>query len=150
MCREMAEIELLLWRINNGLAKPENAELVQDVIVGVDKQGEPLTRMETSALFEAKERLQARKTRMIKLMVGDRQEKYKREAALKVRDTEDPSTQTAQLRGRLQKLLTQAKEVDLKLKEAEGSIIEVKPTGQVPEDSPQTPEDLIEGILGTK
>ena len=36
MVRELAEIELMLWRLNNNLAKPENAELVQLVVVGVD------------------------------------------------------------------------------------------------------------------
>jgi len=145
MCREMAEIELMLWRINNGLAKPENAELVQDVTVGIDKEGNALTRKETSALFEAKERLQTRKSRMIKLMVGDRQEKYKREAALKVRDVSDASSDSARLRGHLQRLLNKAKEVDLKLKEAEGNIIEAEVAGQATDDSPLTPEDLIAG-----
>lgn len=138
MCRELAETELMLWRINNNIAKPGNAELVQEVVVGVDKQGTALTRQEVTALFEAKERLQNRKSKLIKLMVGDRQEKYKRDAALKTTNTSDPSTQTAQLRGRLTQLLEQAKKVDLQLKDAEGDVIDVKP-----DDAPLSPEDLI-------
>lgn len=105
MIRELAEIELMLWRLNNNLSKPENAELVQEVIVGVDKQGNALTRQEINAFVEAKEKLAARKSKLIKLMVGDRQEKYKKESALKMRETQDPSSNAAFLRQKLEKLL---------------------------------------------
>jgi len=135
MVRELAEIELMLYRLNNNLAKPENAELVQDTTVGIDKKGNVLTRKEINAFFEAKERLLARKSKLVKLMVGDRQEKYKREAALKVRVVEDPSSSAAQLRGKLNKLLDQAKGLDMKIKESEGNIIDTEEI--------LSPEDLI-------
>lgn len=144
MCSELAEIELMLWRLNNNIAKPENAELVQDVTVGVDKEGNPLIRQEVTAFFEAKEKLQNRKSRLIKLMVGDRQEKYKERAALKTADVSDPSTQTAQLRGRLTKLFAEIKNVDLKLKEAEGKIIDAEAVEISKKDGPLSPEDLID------
>lgn len=147
LVRELSEIELMLWRLNNNISKPENAELVQEVVVGVDKQGNPLTRQEVNAFIEAKERLQNRKSRLVKLMVGDRQEKYKREAALKMKSDDDPSTNAAKLRGQIDRLLTQAKTLDVKLKEAEGNVIDVDsgPTDKAPvqQEKPLTPEDLI-------
>jgi hypothetical protein len=140
MVRELAEIELMLYRINNNLAKPEHAELVQETVVGVDKQGNVLTRSEMNAFLEAKERLQNRKSKLIKLMVGDREGKYKREAALRLRGTEDPSTNAAQLRTQLDRLLREAKQLSIKQKEADGNIIDAE---VVEEDQPITPEDLI-------
>lgn len=157
LIRELAEIELMLWRLNNNLAKPEHAEMIVQQDVGVDKQGNKLTRTELSSLFEAKERLNTRKARVIKLMVGDRQEKYKREAALKIRSDEDSSSSYASLRKRLDVVVRQAKTIDLKLKQAEGKVIE----GQIetPQDSQVleqqnssqtstiTPEDIISGYI---
>jgi hypothetical protein len=148
MVRELAEIELMLWRLNNNISKPENANLTQDTVVGIDKQGNVLTRVEISALFEAKERLQNRKSRLIKLMVGDRQEKYKREAALKMKSEDDPSINAAKLRGQIDRLLHQAKNLDIQLKAAEGKVIEVGLDSSsdlldTPE-KPIAPEDLIE------
>ena len=138
MARELAEIELLLWRLNNNLSKPENAELIQDTIVGIDKEGNTLSRKEISSIFEAKERLQNRKSKLIKLMVGDRQEKYKRDAALRTQSEEDTSTNTAKLRTQIDTLLNKAKSLDFKIKEAEGKVIDIQE-----EESILTPEDLI-------
>lgn len=145
MVRELAEVELLLWRLNNNIAKPENAELTQNTIVGFDKQtSEPLTRTEVSSIFEAKERLSNRKSKLIKLMVGDRQEKYKKEAATKSVTDSDPSISAAKLRGKIDKLLSQARDLDTKIKEAEGKIIDVTPTADRQLDSSTlSPEDLI-------
>jgi hypothetical protein len=148
MIRELAEIELMLWRMNNNISKPEHAELIQDVIVGIDKQGTVLTRQEASAIFQIKERLTTRKSKLIKLMVGDRQEKYKREAALKVRETTDPSTSAAKLRSKINVLLKEAERTVIDLKDREGNLIdttseEVKTTLS-PEDIIDSPqEDVI-------
>jgi hypothetical protein len=142
MTRELAEIELMLWRLNNNLNKPENAELVQETVIGVDKQGNVLSRKEISALFEAKERLQNRKSRLVKLMVGDRQEKYKREAALKQHTDSDPSISAAKMRASIDRLIHQAKNLDIKLKEAEGSVLDAEFT-ESSENANLTPEDMI-------
>jgi len=107
MVRELAEIELMLWRLNNNLAKPEHAELVQNTVVGLDREGNPLMRME-------------------------------------MRSQEDPSSNAAQLRGKLDKLLREVNSLDIKVKESEGKIIdaEVLPIeAEVIETL--TPEDLI-------
>lgn len=149
MVRELAEIELLLWRLNNNISKPEHAELVQETVVGVDKQGNTLTRQEVSSIFEAKERLSNRKSKLIKLMVGDRQEKYKKEAATKAIAETDPSISAAKLRGEVERLLIKARKIDKQIQKG-GSIdvIEVRDAEVVspPEDSTLTPEDLISGV----
>lgn len=125
MVVELAEIELLLWRVNNGLSKVENAELIQETVIGVDRNGDPLIRKEVNAHFEAKERLTRRKSQLVKLMVGDRQERYKAEAALKKNFDKDASTNSVQLRNQINKLMQQTKDLDLTLKEKEGNLIDV-------------------------
>ena len=143
MVRELAEVELLLWRLNNNLAKPENAELVQETTVGIDKQGNVLTRKEVSSIFEARERLQNRKSRLVKLMVGDRQEKYKREAALKQKQEGDPSVSAARLRASIDRLTNQAKLLEVKASKLDGEAIEVSSTDNSPENDTLTPDDII-------
>jgi uncharacterized membrane protein YkoI len=146
MVRELAETELMLWRLNNNLAKPENAELVQETVVGVDKQGNTLTRKEISSFLEAKERLQNKKQKIIRLMVGDREGKWKRDAALKKTAEDDISISSAKLRSQMERLLTQAKTIDIQLKEAEGKVIDATiEEEEVETHQPLTPEDLING-----
>lgn len=145
MVRDLAEIELMIWRLNNNIAKPEHAELVQEQVVGVDKEGNPLTRFETSAFLETKEKLQNSKRKIIKLLVGDRQEKYKRDAALRQRAQEDPSSQAAALRQKMDNVMREAKQIDLKLKAAEGKVVNAECLPIESEEGPVTltPEDLI-------
>ena len=139
MARELAEIELLLWRINNNLSKVENAELIEESTVGIDRQGNILTRKEPSALMNIKNQLWNRKSKLHKLMVGDRQEKYKRDAALKKRPDDDPSISSAKLHGEIKRLLREAKTLDLKVKATEGKVLEVV-DGHT---TTLSPEDLI-------
>lgn len=143
MCRELAEIEVMLWRINNGLSKEENASLEEEVNMGADRQGNPLTRKETHHFVDAKDRLLTRKEKKIKLLVGDRQEKYKKEAALKMREEKDPSSSAAKLRNQLQMIIKKAEAKALELAEAEGNVIDV-PYQQDNENEAITPESLIE------
>ena len=151
MARELAEIELMLWRLNNNISKPENASLVQQSVVGMDKEGNVLTRQEISAFLEAKERLANRKARLIKLMVGDRQEKYKRDAALHKTDEKDASISAAKLRQKLNQLIDKANKTQQALRESEGGIIEVSEYHSVPPQDEsvnlsQSPDDLIATI----
>lgn len=123
---ELAEIEVLLWRINMQLSLPENALLVIDQTVGFDRNThQPIVQQQVSPLFEQKQKLEARKSKLHKLMVGDRQEKYKKEAALKQKPDTDASSQMSDVKKRLQ-------EMQLKLKgPASEQVIDV------------TPEDLM-------
>lgn len=104
---ELAEIEVLLWRINMQLAVGENALLVINQTVGFDREsGQPITQQQVSPLFEQKQKLAARKSKLTKLMVGDRQEKYKKEAALKQKPDADASSQMSDVKKQLQALQT--------------------------------------------
>jgi len=103
-CNELAEIEIYLWRLNNNLAKPENASLIVNQPVGADRQGNPILQQDVSPFMEMKEKLYARKSKIIKLMVGDRQERYKKEAALKQREDKDSSSKQAEIRRKIEEL----------------------------------------------
>ena len=143
MCRELSEVEVMLWRINNGLSKEGSATLEEEVTMGADKQGNPLTRLETHHFVDAKEKLQNRKAKLIKQLVGDREGKYKKEAALKTREEKDPSSNAAKLRNQLSMIIKQAEAKALELSEAEGNIIDV-PFEQDNQNEAITPESLIE------
>lgn len=125
---ELAEIEILLTRLNMNLAKPEHAELVTDQVVGV-AQGVPVVQKQLSPFMDQKERLQNRRSKVIKLMVGDRQERYKKEAALKVKIDQDPSSQMAEMRGKLEGL-----QRSLTLESGKS------------EENTLTPQDLIDAV----
>jgi len=103
-CSDLAEIEIYLHRRNAKLAKPEKAELITDQPMGTDREGNPILQKQVSPFFDMKEKLQARKAKIIKLMVGDRQERYKKEAALKQREDSDASSQQAAMRAKLEVL----------------------------------------------
>lgn len=101
---ELAEIEILLMRLNMSLSRPENAELIIDQTTGIGPDGTPVIQKQVSPFMDQKEKLYNRRARIIKLMVGDRQEKYKKQAALKTSDNEDPSSKMSQMRSRLDSL----------------------------------------------
>lgn len=101
---ELAEIEIYLMRLNMSIAKVENSELVIDQVAGFATDGTPIIQKQLSPFMEQKERLQNRRSKIIKLMVGDRQEKYKKEAALKIKLDKDPSQQMAAARQKLENL----------------------------------------------
>ena len=110
------------------LAKPEHAELVTDQVVGV-AQGVPVVQKQLSPFMDQKERLQNRRSKDIKLMVGDRQERYKKEPALKVKIDQDPSSQMAEMRGKLEGL-----QRSLTLESGESK------------ENALTPQDLIDAV----
>ena len=103
-CNQLAEIEIYLWRLNNNLAKPENAELIVEQPMGTDRDGNPILQKQVSPFFEMKEKLLARQSKIIKLMVGDRQERYKKEAALRKQEEKDPSSVQAEVRRKIDEL----------------------------------------------
>jgi len=127
---ELAEIEILLMRLNMNLAKRENAELIIDQVMNMTPDGTPIMQRQLSPFMEQKERLANRRSKIIKLMVGDRQEKYKMEAALKIKLDQDPSQRMADMRTKLENL-----ERELKGKlNLSGSGNNLPPTHMSPED----------------
>ena len=127
LVQEMAEIELLLYRINSNLAMPAYAEMVRESYSNMDRQGNPIFEEKVIPLMELKLKLQSRRDRLIKLMVGDRQEKYKKQAALKEKTEGDISTKGASLRRQLEKLQRDAARLQDKVTVEAGRIIEVIP-----------------------
>lgn len=101
---ELADLMVLEMRANMNLAKVENANLIVDQTVGVDREGDPIIQKVISPFLEMKERIASRRSKIIKLMVGDRQEKYKKEAALKIKLDSDTSSIQADMRQRLENL----------------------------------------------
>lgn len=145
MISELVEIELLLYRINSNLAQPRNASLTINQTVGVAGDGTPITRIELTPLFDARDRLNNRKTKLVKLMVGDRQEKYKEQAALKRVNSDDPSQQSAELRRQLEHLMRKAQLVDSELRKTEAidtTVVEGPPE-KPSEQAELEPEDIL-------
>lgn len=134
MCSELAEIEVLQWRLNMTLRQPQHASLVTEQTVGVTPQGEQITQLQVSPIFEQKQKLANRKSKLIKLMVGDRQEKYKKEAALKQKTEADAASQMSDVKKQLQEL-----QQNMKTK-ARQQIID----GEVIEAKVVTPNDIID------
>lgn len=128
MVTELAQIDVINWRFNMELSLPENASMTVEQTVGVDpRTGDPITQQQINPIFEAQQKLKRRESQLTKLMVGDRQEKYKKEAALKQKSEDDASSQMAQLRKSLSSLQKQVSEVEIQ----DAKIV--------------TPEDLING-----
>jgi hypothetical protein len=82
-----------------------NSLLVIDQLIGFDRATrEPMYQKQVDPLFEQKQKLINRKSKLMKLMVGDRQEKYKKEAALKQKPATDASSQMSSMREKLRQL----------------------------------------------
>jgi hypothetical protein len=104
---ELAEIMIFERRLNMNIARAENAELVINNTLGVDREGNPIVQKQISPFIDLKNKLAVRRSNIIKLMVGDRQEKYKKEAALKVKVDSDPSARMSAMRTQLENLTRQ-------------------------------------------
>jgi hypothetical protein len=140
MINELAEIEVYQWRLNMNLARPENAELYTENTVGITHTGDAITEKQLSIFLQAKQALANRKSKLIKLMVGDRQEKYKREAALKVREEEDPSSTMAELRNKLERLGRDLARKEIEIAAKAGQIIDIE---VAPKPAELTADDII-------
>lgn len=103
-CNELAEIEIMLYRLNQLISRPENASGTIDQMVAMANDGTPIVQKQISPFIEQKDKLLNRRSKIVKLMVGDRQEKYKKEAALKIREQKDPSQKMADVRRQIETL----------------------------------------------
>ncbi len=124
---EMAELDIYDYRCSMILSRAENAELVQEIVVGVNADGNPIYNEDIHKAFELKERVKRRKQIILESLVGTRKEKYKRDAALKKRSVDDPSTQAATLKKKLDDALEKAASA-------------AKPVGEEIIDLPEEPE----------
>ena len=98
---ELAELDIYDYRASLILSQVENANMMQEIVVGVNADGNPIYNEDIHKAFELKERVKRRKQLILESLVGTRKEKYKRDAALKKRSEEDPSRQAAALKKKL-------------------------------------------------
>ncbi len=140
-CNELSEIEVMLYRLNMLMSRPENADGTIDQTVGIGNDGTPIIQKVISPWVEQKDKLLNRRTRIIKLMVGDRQEKYKKEAALKVRETKDPSTRMADVRRQIESLQRNLNQI-----EKDGPAKALPPSGAEDTDLSFEPPEKSEKI----
>jgi len=103
MIRELVELDIYDLRASMILARPECAEMTKDVVVGFDREGNPIVNKEIHKAWELKERVKKRKQTILESLVGTRKEKYKRDAALKRRSEKDLSTKAIELKRKLEK-----------------------------------------------
>ena len=82
--------------------------MMQQIVVGVNADGNPIYNEDIHKAFELKERVKRRKQLILESLVGTRKEKYKRDAALKKRTVDDPSTQASTLKKKLDEALNKA------------------------------------------
>ena len=101
MITELAELDIYDCRCSMILSQPDNAELTQQIVVGVDAEGRAIYNEDVHKAWELKERVKKRKDKILEALVGTRKEKYRRDAALKKRSEEDPSTKAAELKREL-------------------------------------------------
>lgn len=99
---ELAELDIFDYRTSMILSRAENAEMTQEITVGMDTEGNPISNEEIHKAWELKERVKNRKQKILESLVGTRKEQYKRDAALKKRTQKDPSTQAAELKESLE------------------------------------------------
>ncbi len=105
---ELAELDIYDYRASLLLSQPENADMMQQIVVGVNADGNPIYNEDIHKAFELKERVKRRKQLILESLVGTRREKYKRDAALKQRTVDDPSTQASTLKKKLDEALKKA------------------------------------------
>lgn len=114
---ELAELDIFDYRCSMILSRAENAEMTQEVTVGMDTEGNPISNEEIHKAWELKERVKNRKQKILESLVGTRKEQYKRDAALKKRSEKDPSTQAAELKASLEKARADIAEMAKPVKE---------------------------------
>lgn len=141
-CNELSEIEVMLYRLNQLISRPENASGTIDQVVGISGQGEAIVQKQISPFVEQKERLLTRRSKIVKLMVGDRQEKYKKESALKIKENKDPSQKMADVRRQIEGLQRNLQLIDA---EVSTKVIGVEER-RVEKDENLTPDSLLSSL----
>jgi len=109
---ELVRIEILEMRITAQLGKEEDATGVSLDVIGADRDGMSIRSRRVSPYLEALEKMSNMKARVIRKMVGDRESKWKRAAALNKKEAQTSADNWAELA----ELVSEMR--DQKLKEA--------------------------------
>lgn len=102
---ELASIDIYLTRINMILSRPENADFTTEVLAGYSVKGDKIIQSQLLPLLAQKDRLEGRRSKIIKLMVGDRQEKYKKQGLLKEIADDDVTIKMSEARRSVDQLV---------------------------------------------
>jgi hypothetical protein len=100
LLQELVEKEILLMRIN-ALISLDPSMTIEEV-AGISPRGDAYYKKTIEPLLDLKLRIESEKRKIIKLMVGDRQEKYKKQAALREKSTTDVSSTAPDVKKQLE------------------------------------------------
>jgi hypothetical protein len=102
MANKLAELDLLEMRVSlvlsGGDDNGEGVNLLKKQITGLDRDNNPISRLEIHPAWELKERIQKQRDSILLSMIGTRREQYKRDAAMKERIINDPSSKVSELK----------------------------------------------------
>ena len=111
MVNKLAELDLYEYRttliLAHGDRDGDGQDLLKKQTVSGDKKGNPLKKTEIHPVWELKEKIHKMRLEILEAMVGTRKEQYKRAAALKNSDNQDPASVAAELREKLEQLQRQ-------------------------------------------
>jgi hypothetical protein len=97
MIRNLVDLDISLLRCNKKLAK--DAEIVQDIIIGLTEEGQPIRQPQINKAYELQSRLLKRRQDTLKLLQGTRKDKAEAGRANNL----DPSSVISDMRAQLDK-----------------------------------------------
>jgi hypothetical protein len=118
LLNRLIELELTDFRASSTLSSPEYQSLLVEQTMGSTPQGELIHNQVLNPLLELKERISREKMKLLGVLVGTPQEKYKKQAALKEARTEEYGNKIAGMNKSLmdieKKLLEAQKKLEIK------------------------------------
>lgn len=111
LVNKLAELDMYEYRATLMLAHGDSGlggagqDLMKDQITAVTPQGRELSRVELHPAWDLKEKIHKQRMEILSALVGTRKEQYKKEAATKQRNTNDPSSQQAMIGNKLRRLI---------------------------------------------
>lgn len=97
MIRNLVDLDISLLRCNKKLAK--DAEIVQDIVIGLTEEGQPIRQPQINKAYELQSRLLQRRQQTLRLLQGTRKDK----AEAGRTNNLDPSSVISDMRAQLDK-----------------------------------------------
>ena len=109
LINKLSELDLYDYRCSIILSSDdtddEGRDLLKRQTVGFGPEGQELNRLEVHPIWEVKQQIQRQRMDILQALVGTRREKYKKQAAVKERDEDDPSTRQAKTKRQLEAII---------------------------------------------
>lgn len=116
LLNRLVELELTDFRCSSMLSSPEYQGILTEMVTGATAQGDLITNNVINPILEMKEKISREKMKLLGILVGTPQEKYKKQAALKEVKTEEYSNKIANMNKQLmdieKKLLKASNDMD--------------------------------------